>query len=86
MNSLKEELKQIINKYALELNISDNENELLSSLVYSVVKSEEEVRNLFYKKIVDIIIGDIIVHYNKKREKIQTELKVNKKIKKKILN
>ena len=83
---LKEELKKILDNYALELNISDTENEFLSSLIYSVVKSEKDVRSLFYQKITDIIFDNILVYYDEKKNKLEAVLKKQENKKKKILN
>ena len=83
---LKEELKKILDNYALELNISDTENEFLSSLINSVVKSEKDVRSLFYQKITDIIFDNILVYYDEKKNKLEAVLKKQENKKKKILN
>ena len=68
MDEFKDELKNFLNSYALEFSLSDSEVEVMSALIISIVKSEKDVRMLFFKKIIQISYR-ILSHFIKKRKK-----------------
>ena len=88
MDEFKDELKNFLNSYALEFSLSDSEVEVMSALIISIVKSEKDVRMLFFKKIIQIILQDIKPFYKEKKEELMSKILGEDKpeVKKKIIN
>jgi len=88
MDEFKNEIKSFLNSYALEFSLSDSEVEVMSALIISIVKSEKDVRALFFKKIIQVVLQDIKPFYEEKKEELISKILGEDKpeVKKKIIN